>query len=67
LEASSRSRVRCNGSRAICHHSSTMAMPSSPTRSRVALDKPLGLPPGLPDRPGLKPLPVMPPVLRPLF
>jgi hypothetical protein len=42
-------------------------MPSSPTSWLVALAKPFGLPPRLPDRPGINPLPVMPPVLPSFF
>jgi Transposase, Mutator family len=50
-EATSRSEVLCIGSWAIDHHSSTNAIPSSPTNSRVALDRPRGRPEGLPLTP----------------
>jgi hypothetical protein len=42
-------------------------IPSSPTKARVALASDRGLPPGLSVRPGMNPLPVTPPVLRPFF
>jgi hypothetical protein len=49
--ASKRSESRRVGSPAIDHHSSTNAIPSSPTSSRVALDRPRGRPEGLPLTP----------------
>jgi hypothetical protein len=45
-EATSRSYVLCSGSWAIDHHSSTNAIPSSPTNSCVVLDRPRGRPEG---------------------
>ena len=59
--AATRSRLLAFGSSAISSRTRARRRGEPPHRSRTVFASPLGRPPGLPDWPGLKPLPVMPP------